>query len=170
MLFCKIILTKFNSSFRHFNIQYHWKFSLTGSVSVFSFWYKASGENCGSSAEYSWNRGLCEINFLFWWVYQGGKETHLPRYTFTYILRISKGDCFWDDDLKGMKNSINNISWSANIPYHWRTAWHKTQSLWSGRSRPLPPSPTLTGSTRSDRLWDRRCMWRLPSPQRQWAP
>ena len=31
----------------------------------------------------------------------GGNEgTHLTRYTFTYILRISKGDCFWYDDLK----------------------------------------------------------------------
>ena len=28
------------------------------------------------------------------------KETHLTRYTFAYILRISKGDCFWYDDLK----------------------------------------------------------------------
>ena len=34
-------------------------YKLTGSVSVFSFWYKSSGEYWGSSAEYSWNTHVC---------------------------------------------------------------------------------------------------------------
>ena len=169
MLFCKIILSKFpNSSFRHLDSIPLLKSSHSLGQSLFSAFgttllertvgrllNKAGTEDCMSLTSY--------FDQLI-------KEERNPPHQIHFRI-YSPHQQRWLLLVWWPKNKWKKASTiSANIPYHWRTAWHKTQSLWSGRSRPLPPSPTLTGSTRSGRLWDHHCMWRLPSPQRQWAP